>query len=178
MVKYTSERQLSIEEFKTPFQATLLADNKWITLSKIVPWDRFASAYMSMMNVDFGRPGISPRIVLGALIIKHLEKLDDRGVIAAIQENIYMQYFIGLKEFTPHPVFDPSLFPEIRKRVGHDVFDTLNVELIKSVSRRRIKNTMRRRKMKTMMSQKTRVKCRQMPPLPISISSTRQTMVS
>jgi len=45
---------------------------------------------MSMMNTDFGRPGISPRIVLGALIIKHLEKLDDRGVIAAIQENIYM----------------------------------------------------------------------------------------
>jgi hypothetical protein len=34
-----------------------------------------------MMNAAFGRPGISPRIVLGALIIKHIEKLDDRGVI-------------------------------------------------------------------------------------------------
>ena len=71
---------------------------------------------------------------LGALIIKHLEKLDDGGVIAAIQENIYMQYFIGLKEFNVHPVFDPSLILEIRKRVGHKTFDTLNVELIKSVS--------------------------------------------
>ena len=81
MVKYDSPTQLSIEEFKTPFQSTLLADNKWVKLSKIVPWDKFASAYMSMMNIDFGRPGISPRIVLGALIIKHLEKLDDRGSI-------------------------------------------------------------------------------------------------
>jgi len=134
MVKYNSDRQLTIEEFKTPFQTSLLADNRWVKLSKVVPWDKFATVYMSMMTVDFGRPGISPRIVLGALIIKHLEKLDDRGVIAAIQENPYMQFFIGLKEFTVQPVFDPSLFVEIRKRAGNKVFDSLNVELIKSVS--------------------------------------------
>jgi len=87
-----------------------------------------------MMNADFGRRGISPRIVLGALIIKHIEKLDDRGVIATIQEDPYMQFFRGLKEFTTCPVFDPSLFVEIRKRAGHEIFDALNVELIKSVS--------------------------------------------
>ena len=50
-----------------------------------------------------------------------------------------MQYFIGLKEFTPHPVFDPSLFVEIRKRVGHKQFDTLNVDLIRSVSKEKDK---------------------------------------
>jgi len=139
MIRYTSEKQLSIEEFKTPFQAKLLEENRWVQLSKVVPWDKFASAYMSMMSADFGRPGISPRIVLGALIIKHLEKLDDRGVIAAIQENVYMQYFIGLKEFTPHPVFDPTLFVDIRKRVGHKMFDTLSADLIKSVSQKKDK---------------------------------------
>ena len=52
---------------------------------------------MSLMSSDLGRPGVSPRTVLGALIIKHLEKLDDRGVILAIQENLYMQYFVGLR---------------------------------------------------------------------------------
>ena len=61
MVKYNSERQLTIEEFKTPFQTSLLADNRWVKLSKVVPWDKFASAYMSMMTIDFGRPGVSPR---------------------------------------------------------------------------------------------------------------------
>ena len=29
----------------------------------------------------------------------HFEKLDDRRVIANIQENLYMQYFVGLKGF-------------------------------------------------------------------------------
>ena len=146
MIKYISENQLSIEEFKTPFQARLSADNRWVKLSQAVPWDKFASAYMSMMNIGFGRPGVSPRIVLGALIIKHLEKLDDRGVILTIQENIYMQYFVGLKEFTVDPVFDPSLFVEIRKRIGHEMFDTLNEDLIRSVSQEKDKRHNRKKK--------------------------------
>jgi hypothetical protein len=41
MVKYNSERQLTIEEFKTPFQTSLLADNRWFMLSKVVPWVNF-----------------------------------------------------------------------------------------------------------------------------------------
>ena len=95
MVRYISDKQLSIEEFKTPFQAKLSAENRWVKLSKVVPWDEFASAYISMMKGGFGRPGVSPRIVLVALIIRHLENLDDRSVIQAIQENIYMRVSRG-----------------------------------------------------------------------------------
>jgi transposase, IS5 family len=134
MIKYQSVRQLTIEEFKTPFLKSLLPDNRWVELSRVVPWDKFAAIYMSVMNLETGRPGISPRIVLGALIIKHLEKFDDRGTIAAIQENPYIQYFVGLEEFNPHPVFDPSLFVEIRKRIGHEKFDELTKDLILSLS--------------------------------------------
>jgi len=137
MIKYMPANQLSIEGFKTPFETSLRPDNRWVELSKIIPWDTFASAYISMMNADFGRPGISPRMVLGALIIKHIEKLDDRGVIQSIQENVYMQFFVGLKEFNPSPVFDPSLFVELRKRVGADTFDELNASLIKAASNKK-----------------------------------------
>lgn len=84
---------------------------------------------------ETGRPPISPRIVHGALIINHIESLDDRGTIAIIQENPYMQYFLGLEEFDPNPVFDPSLFVEIRKRIGHEQLDQLNTALIKSSSK-------------------------------------------
>lgn len=134
MVTYISEKQLSIEEFETPFEGSLLADNRWVKLTEVVPWDNFATIYMSVMNSEIGRPGISPRMVLGALIIKHIEKLDDRGVISNIQENIYMQYFVGLKGFCSKPIFDASLFVEIRKRIGADTFDKLNTDLIQSIS--------------------------------------------
>lgn len=135
MVKYESPSQLKIEEFRTPFLKTLLPDNRWVLLSKVVPWDKFATVYLKAMDTGTGRPSISPRIVFGALIIKHIEGLDDRGTIAIIQENPYMQYFLGLEEFDPNPVFDPSLFVEIRKRIGHDQFDQLNAALIKSSSK-------------------------------------------
>lgn len=134
MVEYISEKQISIEEFETPFESSLLPDNRWVKLSEVVPWDKFATIYMSVMNSDIGRPGISPRMVLGALIIKHFEKLDDRRVISNIQENIYMQYFVGLKGFCSRPIFDASLFVEIRKRIGANTFDKLNIDLIESIS--------------------------------------------
>ncbi|MCK5814353.1 MAG: transposase, partial [Flavobacteriaceae bacterium] len=115
MIRYIPENQLSIEEFQTPFQTSLSPDNRWVKLSKIVNWDKFAQQYISMMNQGFGRPGVSPRIVLGALIIKHKEKLDDSRAIEMIQENPYMQYFLGLSGYQKEAPFASSLFVDIRK---------------------------------------------------------------
>jgi hypothetical protein len=53
MVKYQSVQQLKIEEFKTPFLKSLLPDNCWVKLSKIVPWDKFATIYMSVMIIMY-----------------------------------------------------------------------------------------------------------------------------
>ena len=39
-------------------------------------------------------------MVVGALIVKHVEKLSDEKTIQAIQENPYMQYLLGLEKFT------------------------------------------------------------------------------
>ena len=134
MIDYISEKQVSISEFKTPFKTDLLSDNRWVRLAAIVPWDTFANLYISLMNTTQGRPGISPRIVLGALIIKHKENLSDEKTIQAIQENIYMQFFVGLEGFQTKKIFDSSLFVTIRKRIGKTEFDQLNTQLIKSLS--------------------------------------------
>jgi hypothetical protein len=88
------------------------------------------------MTVDLGRPVVSLRIFLGALIINHFEKLVDRAVNAAIMANPDMQFFTVLKKFTTQPVFNPSLFVDIRKKAGNKVLDLFNVELIKSISKK------------------------------------------
>ena len=64
------------------------------------------------------------------MIVKHKLGFDDRGTIQMIQENIYLQYFCGLKSFTTKPLFDPSLFIEIRKRLGGKEFDIFNKLII------------------------------------------------
>lgn len=45
-----------------------------------------------------------------------------------------MQYFVGLEEFTTEQIFTPSLFVEIRKRVGAKHFDQLTVDMIKTLA--------------------------------------------
>jgi hypothetical protein len=57
-----------------------------------------ASIYYKSMSSDKGAPSIDARIIIGAMIIKHMESYDDRGTIQAISENPFMQYFLGLSK--------------------------------------------------------------------------------
>ena len=131
MIRYKSSRQLSISEFKMPFEAKLNENNRWVVLSKIVPWEEFARLYYKNFKSNRGAPTKDARLVLGVIIIKHIMKTDDRGVIEMIQENPYMQYFLGLEAFTYEQVMTPSLLVSIRKRIDLDVFESLTDDLIR-----------------------------------------------
>jgi len=50
-----------------------------------------------------------------------------------IQENPYLQYFVGLAGYHSKQPFVPSLFVEIRKRMGSDVFEAFHQAIINSV---------------------------------------------
>src|SRR4030042_3456150 len=82
------------------------------------------------MSPDMGAPAIDARIVIGAMIIKHKLKLDDREAIETIRENMYMQYFLGLKGYTYQDVFERSLFTTLRYRLGADKFDAMTRQII------------------------------------------------
>ena len=121
---------MSIEEFKTPFQVRLDKNNSWVKLGESIPWDALASIYYRSMSSDMGAPAIDARIVIGAMIIKHKLKLDDRETIETIRENMYMQYFLGLREYTYEDVFDRSLFTTLRYRLGADKLDAMTRRII------------------------------------------------
>lgn len=131
MKRYATQKQLSIAEFAMPFEAKLNENNRWVVLSRMIPWDKFAELYYKNFPSRRGAPTKDARMVLGVVIIKHMLKLDDIGVIEIIQENPYMQYFLGLKGFTQKPVFDLSLLVHIRKCIDLNVFESLTDELIR-----------------------------------------------
>lgn len=130
MIHCQSQHQISIEEFKNPLQTKLSPDNKWVILANALPWDKLVAIYCRALSKRMGRGSIDARIVIGALIIKHMMKLSDVETIELIQENMYQQYFLGLSAYQYKPVFDPSLFVTIRKRLGVDAFDHMVIELI------------------------------------------------
>lgn len=126
---YVSPNQLTICGFETPFEQALTSDNRWVKLSRLLPWDRMVSQYNKSFRSPEGRPPINGRIVLGAVIIKHMLKLSDRETIQQIRENIFMQYFLGYSSFTNEVPFSPTLFVEIRERLTLEVMGRIS-ELI------------------------------------------------
>ena len=121
---------MSIEEFKTPFEIKLNKDNRWVKLGESIPWDALARIYYRSMSSDMGAPAIDARIVIGAMIIKHKLKLDDRETMETIRENMYMQYFLGLKAYVNEYVFDRSLLTTLRYRLGAEKFDAMTRQII------------------------------------------------
>ncbi|HUX55925.1 MAG TPA: transposase [Bacteroidales bacterium] len=131
MINYTPTNQLTLEGFKHPFYKHLKLDNRWVKLAGVIPWNELARIYSRNLDPDAGRLSVDIRMVIGALIIKHKLTLSDRDTVDMISENVYMQYFCGLKGFQSDAPFDASLFIDIRKRMGADKFDQFNETIIR-----------------------------------------------
>jgi hypothetical protein len=128
---YVSQSQQVLPGFETPFSKQLDPGNRWVELAHKIAWDQICNIYAKQVGVSHtGRPPISPRVVIGALIIKHICHLDDRETVAQISENMYMQYFLGYSAFNPAPPFDASLFVEFRTRIGLEQINAINEKVI------------------------------------------------
>ena len=131
---YISQNQLTLEGFESPFSHHLRKDNRWVVLADKIPWDILVGTYLKQMNNgSTGADGINPRVAIGAMIIKHMCNLDDRETVQQIQENMYMQYFIGYKSFSNEVPFDPSLFVTFRKRLGIEQINEIKHEWLPRV---------------------------------------------
>lgn len=118
-----------MDEFYIPFSDGLMADNRWVKMAKIIPWDLIEELYAQSFSKENGRPSISSRIAFGALHIKAHENLTDEGIVMSLCENPYMQYFVGLKEFNKEPLFDSSMMVHFRKRFTDDMIQQINEAL-------------------------------------------------
>ena len=142
---YISPKQMTIEGFESPFSQSLDMNNRWVVLAHKIPWDLLVSTYQAQMNnSETGADGINPRVAIGAMILKHICNMSDRETVLQIQENMYMQYFIGYSSFSTEEPFDPSLFVDFRKRLGIEQINSINEKILgltKSDSSRESDNT-------------------------------------
>ncbi|MEO5363714.1 MAG: transposase, partial [Magnetococcus sp. DMHC-8] len=123
MIRERDKKQPTLPGFESSFERSLSPNNRWIKLAEVVPWDEFATAYYSGMCADQGAPAKPARLIVGAVIIKHRQRWTDEETVLQIQENPYLQFFYGFSGFTLEQPFAPSLFVEIRKRMGAAVYE-------------------------------------------------------
>jgi transposase, IS5 family len=139
-LQYTPSVQSIFPGFETPFAKHLNSSNRWIVLARRIPWDELVNVYQKQMgNSKTGADGINPRVVIGSLIIKHMCDLSDRETLQQIQENMYMQYFLGFSSFSDEEPFDASLFVEFRKRLGVEQINAINEKILNlSISQKEV----------------------------------------
>ncbi len=131
MYRKRVSEQLSFKDFCLPFEGKLSGKNRWVLLAELIPWDKIEKLYVnSFSNERMGPPAKSARIAFGALIIQERLNLTDEETVAQIQENPYLQYFIGYKEYKTEPPFDSSLLVYFRKRVNLKIIKKINEEMI------------------------------------------------
>jgi hypothetical protein len=96
-------------QFELPFEGKLSEDNRWVIMANLIPWSEFEEEYAQNFASEIGAPALPFRMALGGLIIKEKLGISDRETVEQIKENPYLQYFIGLHEYSNEPPFDPSL---------------------------------------------------------------------
>lgn len=132
MYRKSSPGQLSFENFYLPFGGKLSRENRWVKLAELIPWAAFESVYAEQFSDETGAPAKPFRMALGALIIKERLGTSDRETIEQIRENPYLQYFLGLSEYSDAAPFDDSMLVYFRKRIGLELVLQVNESVVKS----------------------------------------------
>jgi len=123
---FKDNKQITLFEFGQSAGIELDPENRWVKMAHMVDWDNIEDKYCVQFCQDNGAPAKSVRLAICALIIKQIECFADEKLVLHIQENPYMQYFCGIKEFTRELPFEPSLMVSFRKRYGSDVIREIN----------------------------------------------------
>ena len=130
MAFHKRKRQISLYEYPGGFQgASLDPNNRWILLSKEIPWDLVEELYAKNFKTKEGNLALSSRIAFGALFLKGALNVSDAALVEHIRENPYLQFFLGFEEFSSEPPFDLSMMSYFRKRFSEEDIARINEEI-------------------------------------------------
>ncbi len=130
MYRTTNKAQEKAENFDLPFGGKLSLENRWVKLAKLIPWSNFESEYASQFSSTMGAPAKPFRMALGALIIKERLGTSDEETVEQIRENPYLQYFLGLTEYTNKAPFEASMLVHFRKRLNRELVGKINEQIV------------------------------------------------
>lgn len=131
MYRRSAPGQLSFENFYLPFGGQLSGENRWVKLAQLIPWEAFEAQYAEQLSAGMGAPAKAFRMALGALIIKERLGTSDVETVEQIRENPYLQYFLGLSEYSDKAPFEASMLVHFRKRVHLELVRRVNEAIVK-----------------------------------------------
>ena len=134
MYRKSDQPELTPENFELPFSGKLSPDNRWLIMAELIPWSDFEVEYADKFSEKMGAPAKPFRMALGALIIKEKLGTSDRETVEQIKENPYLQYFIGVSEYSNEAPFEASMMVYFRERINMDFVKKINKKMVKDFS--------------------------------------------
>ncbi len=131
MYRKSNQASITPSKFELPVAVQLSPDNRWVIMAELIPWLEFEAEYAEQFSETMGAPAKPFRMALGALIIKEKLGTSDRETVEQIKENPYLQYFIGLSEYSNKEPFEPSMMVYFRERIGRDLVNKINQKMVK-----------------------------------------------
>jgi IS5 family transposase len=119
------------ELFAAQLSELLNPDHPLVVLAERLDWsafDQFEACYAD----GVGRPGVSTRMMVGLLYLKHAFDESDESVVARWVENPYWQFFCGCQTMQHELPIDPSLLSKWRQRIGPERLEKLLEETIQT----------------------------------------------
>ena len=104
-------------------------ENRWIKMAATIPWYEFEKEYSKEFSTKSHYTAHPARMGLGTLIIQRMLNLSDRQTVEIIKENPYLQFFIGLENFSDELPFHHTMLAKWRKRVSTEMM----IKLINNV---------------------------------------------
>ena len=130
----TTTVQKEVEDFQIRDNFHLDENNRWVILSKLIPWSEFEEQYANLFDDKIGAPAKPFRLALGSLLIQQILNITDRETVEQIRENPYLQYFLGLNYYEYKAPFNSSMLVYFRKRIKQEIIDKINRQIVKQTS--------------------------------------------
>lgn len=86
--------------------------DEWVILADLIDWAAVEAEYSALFPSRRGRPAVSARQALGALVIQKRMQLSDRDLVGEIARNVSYQYFIGLQTYQTRCPFQHGVVPK------------------------------------------------------------------
>lgn len=110
--------------FRSQLKTILDCSHPLIRLADKIDWAQ-VDQRVAPLYADEGRPGLSPRLMVGLHYLKHAFDESDESVCDRWVENPYWQYFCGEVYLQHELPIDPSSMTRWRDRVGSELFNDL-----------------------------------------------------
>jgi len=145
MYRKSNQSSISPEKFELTVSIQLSSENRWVIMAELIPWSDFESEYAQNFSEDQGAPAKPFRMALGAIIIKEKLGTSDKETVEQIKENPYLQYFLGMSDYSNEAPFEASMLVHFRERIDKNLVNKINQKMVKNFREKEEKKTKKKK---------------------------------